>query len=225
MEATVGDFRELRLLVDLGSDLRKLAKVAFSKSDASLYLFPYAPHGRYYFGGRHMDEVEFQDQVKFSDDPFSETLPKLSIHETGQIHIQAGALRAGPVSVSPLARWKGQHIASIGADSFESLPAFTESLSTTGPAIDHVIPTDQIVHGGRLVFFLAGDRPAFEEPNCRLVITLRRTTLSNPICLGIQPKAQRALSEPDLGGVTAIAGWDVDSQAQQGVDYLYIRGV
>ena len=61
---TVGDFRELRLLVDLGGDLRKIAKVVFSKSDASLYLFPYAPSGRYYFGGRHMDEVEFEDKIK-----------------------------------------------------------------------------------------------------------------------------------------------------------------
>ena len=225
MDTTVGDFRELRLLVDLGNDLRKLAKVAFSKSDASLYLFPYAPHGRYYFGGRHMDEVEFEDQVRFSDDPFSDTLPKLSIHETGQVHIQAGALRAGPVLVSPLSQWRGQHIASIGADDFHALPAFTDPLSATGPKIDHVIPTDQIVESGRLVFYLAGDRPAFEEPNCRLVITLIRTTLSNPMYLRIQPKAQRPLSEPVLGGVTAIAGWDKDSQAQQGVNYLYIRGV
>ena len=221
----MGDFRELRLLVDLGNDLRKLAKVAFSKSDASLYLFPYAPHGRYYFGGRHMNEVEFEDQVRFSDDTFSDTLPKLSIHETGQVHVQAGALRAGPVSVSPLAQWRGQHIASIGADTFRALPALTEALSTTGPEIDHVIPADQIVESGRLVFYLAGDRPAFEEPNCRLVITLSRSTMSNPIYLGIQPKAQRPLSEPDLGGVTAIAGWDIHPQAEQGVSYLYIRGV
>jgi hypothetical protein len=197
----------------------------FSKSDASLYLFPYAPHGRYFFGGRHMDEVAFEDQVRFSDDPFSEAVPKLSIHESGMVHVQAAGLRAGPVSVSPLVQWRGQHIASIGADNFQALPAFTDALSSAGPEIDHVIPTDQIVESGRLVFYLAGDRPAFEERNCRLVITLSRPSLSNPIYLGIQPKAQRALSEPTLGGVTAIAGWDMDSSAQQGVDYLYIRGV
>lgn len=39
--------RELRLLVDLGNDIRKIAKIAFSNSDASLYLFPYAPSGNF----------------------------------------------------------------------------------------------------------------------------------------------------------------------------------
>ncbi len=221
----VEDFRELRLLVDLGDDLRKIAKVVFSKSDASLYLFPYAPSGRYYFGGRHMDEVEFEDNITFSDDLYSDSVPKLSIHETGQVHIQAKGVRAGPVSISPLAKWRGQHIATVGADSFEALTLFTGSLSDTGPEIDHVIPADEIVENGRLVFYLAGDRAAFEEPNCRLVVTLKRPTLSNPIYLGIQPKAQPPLSGPDLGGVTAIAGWDAYPEVGQGVSYVYIRGI
>ena len=121
---TVGDFRELRLLVDLGGDLRKIAKVVFSKSDASLYLFPYAPSGRYYFGGRHMDEVEFEDKIKFSDDLYSESVPKLSIHETGQVHIQAKGVKAGPVSISPFADWRGQHIATVGADNFSCVIPF-----------------------------------------------------------------------------------------------------
>ena len=221
----MGDFRELRLLVDLGGDLRKIAKVVFSKSDASLYLFPCAPSGRYFFGGRHMDEVEFEDKIRFSDDLYSESVPKLSIHESGQVHIQARGVKAGPVSISPLAKWKGQHIATVGADSFLSLSPFTGSISSTGPKIDHVIPADEMVKNGRLVFYLAGDRPAFEEQSCRLVVTIQRPTLASPIYLGIQPKAQPPPSEPDLAGVTAIAGWDAYPGAGQGVSYVYIRGI
>lgn len=224
MDNTVGDFRELRLLVDLGNDLRKIAKVAFSKSDASLYLFPYAPNGKYFFGGRHMEEVEFEDKIRFADDLYSENVPKLSIHETGEVHIKAKGAKAGPVSISPLAKWRGQHIATIGADNFQGLSPFTGSPSSRGPEIDHVIPVDEIVENGRFVFYLAGDRPAFEEPNCRLFVTLKRPNLPNPIYLGIQPKGQPPLSGPALSGVTAIAGWDAYPQEGQGVSYLYIRG-
>jgi len=219
------NLRELRLLVDLGNDVRKIAKIAFSNSDASLYLFPYAPSGKYYYGGRHMDEVEFEDNVKFTDDLFSDRVPKLSIHETGQIHIKAKDYIAGPVWISPLSEWRGQHIVSVSIDNFSFLSEFCGSISSEGSEIDHVIPVDEIVKSGRLVFYLAGDRAAFEEPNCRFVLTMARPTIENPIHIGIQPKVQDSLSDLDLGGITVLAGWDVTSEPSEGVNYLYIRGI
>lgn len=219
------NLRELRLLVDLGNDIRKIAKTAFSKADASLYIFPYAPSGQYFYGGRHMDEVEFEDKVRFTEDVFSDHVPKLSIHETGQVHIKAKESIAGPVSISPLSDWKGQHIASVSIDQFSSLPEFRDSVSDEGAEIDHVIPVDELVKSGRLAFYLAGDRAAFEEPNCRIVITVERPTIENPIYIGIQPKAQDLLSELDFGGITVLAGWDILPEPNEGENYLYIRGV
>ena len=217
--------RELRLLVDLGNDLRSIAKLAFSSSDASLYLFPYAPSGKYFYGGRQMGEVKFEDEIRFTDDLFSDQVPKLSIHETGQVHVQAKGSRAGPVSISPLSKWRGQHIASVSVDTFAALATFEGSVSNVGPEIDHVIPVDQLVQSGRLVFYLSGDRPPFEEPHCRLVVTLRRPTLGNPIYVAIQPKAQNPLSDLGLGGVTVLAGWDAYPKPGEAVNYLYIRGI
>ena len=219
------NLRELRLLVDLGNDVRKIAKIAFSNSDASLYMFPYAPNGKYYYGGRHMDEVEFEDKVRFTDDIFSDQVPKLSIHETGQVHIKAKDSIAGPVLISHLSEWRGQHIASVSIDHFSSLSEFRGSISSEGSEIDHVIPVDEIVKSGRLVFYLAGDRAAFKEPNCRLVLTIARPTIENPIYIGIQPKAQDSLSDLDLGGITVLAGWNVAPETSEGVNYLYIRGI
>jgi len=219
------NIRELRLLVDLGNDIRKIAKIAFSNSDASLYFFPYAPNGRYYYGGRHMDEVEFEDKVTFTEDLFSDQTPKLSIHESGQVHIKAKGCIAGPMLISPLSDWRGQHIASVSIDHFSSLSEFRGSISDKGLEIDHVIPVDEIVKSGRLVFFLAGDRAAFEEPKCRLVVRIARPTIKNPIYIGIQPKAQETLSDIDLGGITVLAGWDVATEPSEGVNYLYIRGI
>jgi hypothetical protein len=219
------NLRELRLLVDLGNDLRKIAKIAFSKTDASLYIFPYAPTGQYFYGGRHMEEVKFEDKVRFTEDVFSDQVPKLSIHETGQVHIKAKESVAGPVLISPLSDWRGQHIASVSVDQFSSLAEFRDSISDKGPEIDHVIPADELVKSGRLVFYLASDRVAFEEPNCRIVITIARPTIENPIYIGIKPKAQDLLSDLDFGGITVLAGWDIHPEPGAGVNYLYIRGV
>ena len=219
------NLRELRILVDLGNDLRKIAKLAFSNTDASLYIFPYSPSSQYFYGGRHMDEIEFEDKVTFTEDIFSDQVPKLSIHETGQVHIKAKESIAGPVSISPLSNWKGQHIASVSIDKFSSLPEFRGSVIDEGPEIDHVIPVDELVKSGRLAFYLAGDRAAFEEPNCRMVITVARPTIENPIYIGIQPKAQDLLSDLEFGGITVLAGWDIHPEPDEGVNYLYIRGV
>jgi hypothetical protein len=56
------DIRELRILFDLGGDLHKVCKLTFTKKDASLYLFPYAPSGQYYYGKRSVDGIEFEDK-------------------------------------------------------------------------------------------------------------------------------------------------------------------
>ena len=219
------NLRELRLLVDLGNDVRKIAKIAFSNTDASFYVFPYAPSGKYYYGGRHMDEVEFEDKVRFTDDIFSDQVPKLSIHETGHVHIKSKDSIAGPVFVSPLCEWRGQHIASVSIDHFSTLSEFRGSISNEGSELNHVIPVDEIIKSGRLAFYLAGDRAAFAEPNCRIVLTIVRPTIENPIYIGIQSKAQDSLSDLDLGGITVLAGWNSVPDPEEGVNYLYIRGI
>ena len=86
-----------------------------------------------FYGGRHMDEVEFEDKVKFTDDLFSDQTPKLSIHESGQVHIKVKDSIAGPVLISPLSEWKGQHIASVSIDHFSSLSEFRGSISDDEP--------------------------------------------------------------------------------------------
>lgn len=219
------NFRELRLLVEYAGETRKIAKIAFSDSDTSIYIFPYATEGKYYYGRRGMKEVEFEDQIHFTDDIFADVVPKLSIHESGRVHIKARKDIAGPIFTAPFTEWRGQHIASVSVDNFAALPIHSKSSRDKSSEINHVIPIEGSLQSGRIVLYLAGDRPSFEEPNCRIVVTLKRPTLSHPIYLAIQPKAQDPLSDSDFGGITALAGWHPYPSPESGVDYLYIRGV
>lgn len=215
--------RELRLLVDLDGDVRSICKLAFSNRDASLYLFPYAPSGRYYYGDRSMKDVEFEDTFRFTDDNFSERVPKLSIHESGQVHIKSSGITAGPLYIEPLSEWRGKHFASVSVDEFDILDKFEGSISKTGAKLDIVIPTPNVIKSGRFVFYLAGDRPAFVEPDCSFVISMMRETINRPIFIGIQPKAQEPIGEPKGQGIIVLAGWR--QSHDQGTDYLYIRGI
>ena len=125
MKVTAVELREIRILIQWRDSLRKLCKIAFTANDASLYLFPYALEGRYYYGGKTMLSTQANLSFDFTEDIFREQTPKLSIHEKGQVHVYADKQKAGPLFIPPLATLTGQHIASVCPDAFESLPTFT----------------------------------------------------------------------------------------------------
>jgi len=221
----MGDIRKVRILIDLSGDLRRLCKVSFSRKDASIYIIPYAPSGKFYFGLRSVPGKEFTDTFNLDEGSSSEFAPKLSIHESGQVHVIAGSKRIGPLQIPPLPELEGQHIASISADEFTALSKFEDTPSSSGAERDYVIPFDPRVNSGRLVLYVAGDRAAFEVPNCRIIFTLTRPTLTRPLFIGIKPIAQKIMGEPEGRGIMVITGWDPTSKYQSGTDYLYIRGV
>ncbi|HEX3035209.1 MAG TPA: hypothetical protein VHT73_08755 [Thermodesulfobacteriota bacterium] len=220
----MANIREIRILIDYRSGLRILCKLAFTKADASLYLFPYAIHGTYYYGGRLLPEKQIQDTFDFTADLNARHTPKLSIHEKGQVHIIADGVRAGPLFIPPLVTLKGQHIATVCPDVFSILPVLQRKPKFTGAEIDHIIPVEDGIDSGRLAVYIAGDKPSFEAPNCRLVVTLKRPTIPEPLYIGIKPIGQKLIGVDVQSGVTIIAGWDPTKSSQGTNDYLYIRG-
>lgn len=217
--------RELRLPVDLGNDVRAICKLSFSKRDVSLYLFPYAPSGRYYYGGSTIEGVEFQYTIQLTDQKYSEDLPKLSIHESGQVYIKSKNLLVGPFLVPAFYEWKGQHLASVSIDDFAILRPYQEELSVSGIRLDHVIPSSELVKSGRLVFYLTGDKPSFTEPNCRLIVRMMRPTLFSPIFIAIQPKSQAPMGKKGEKGITVLTGWNPFISESHVTNYLFIRGM
>ncbi|MEW6716383.1 MAG: hypothetical protein AB1345_02600 [Chloroflexota bacterium] len=216
--------REVRILIQWRNSLRKLCKIAFVSRDASLYLFPYAPQGKYYYGSKTMPAKQVSLSFDFTEDIYQEQTPKLSIHEKGHVHVYVGDEKAGPLFIPPLATLTGQHIASICPDAFESLPIFTEKLREKGSEIDHVIPAANDATSGRLAIYANGHRPAFEAQDCGLIFTLRRATIARPLYIGIKPIGQPPIGVDVQKGVTIIAGWNPLQPTAEGFDFLYIRG-
>jgi len=216
--------RELRILLEHRGVLRGLCKLAFSNRDASLYLFPYAVHGKYYFGGRSMPDTIFEDKLDYSKGIFAGTTPKLSIHETGRVHIQASKARAGPLQVPPLSEWRGQHAATICPDSIESLPKHPVSPKYTGQTVDRVISVAAQLESVRLAVYIAGDRPSFATPNCPVVITLKRRTLQTPVYVALKAIPQSEIGLDLQSGTTILAGWNPLNEREDGLEYVYIRG-
>lgn len=217
--------REFRLLIAHAGKHRKMCKLTFSNKDASIYIFPYARQGRFFFGSQAMEEQQLQQTFNFIEGAeFSEQMPKLSIHESGQIHIFMPSGKAGPLQIPPLASLRGHHVASVSVDAFEGLPEHKASISYTGSTQDHVIPTDDKIASGVIAIYINGERPAFHAPECRCVFTLNRPTLKQPLYVGIRPRAQKPLGLPERAGVTVIAGWDPTLTNNDSINYMYIRG-
>ena len=215
--------RKIRILIQHRNICRALFKIALGQKDASVYFFPYGPKGKYFYGRQSMKENEISQTFRFMDDFNTDNIPKLSIHQSGQIHIHDSQNAiAGPLQTIPLGKWKGEHIATVTADSFESLAIYTKDIITTGPEIDHVIPCDDAVTNGRIVVYCNGQSSNFNYP-CRLTVQMQRPNLNECIYIGFAPISQNQLGNMSKGGVTVIAGWDPKKGINKNQDYLYIR--
>jgi hypothetical protein len=214
-----------RILLSHNNDLYSLCKIGFQLSDASVYLFPYTINRKYYFGGRTMKDTIVSDRFTFTEGNRSENIPKLSLHESGQVHIKSNVVLAGPIFIPPLSNWKGQHLASIFPDSIQSLPKYTTPLKKSGPTIDQVINLPDSLQNIRLALYLSGEKPEFSVPHCQAMIMLVRKTLERPLFIGLNFLAHDQFSNGEFKGVTIIAGWNPNNIRTGTMDYLYIRGL
>jgi hypothetical protein len=220
----LAELRELQILVSHQGVSRRLCKLAFSRRDASIYLFAFAQHGNYFYGGRSLSERQAQDTFDFIQQLESKDVPKLSIHESGQVRVRVGAVRVRPLQIPPLTTLRGQHIATVCADSFSGLPPFNGNVRNPGATIHHVIAVEKGVDSGRLAIYINGIEPQFVSKRCRLIIQLKRPRIRGCLHVGLAPIAQFPLGTNDKAGVTVIAGWDPTRGIDSTQDYLYIRG-
>ena len=219
------NIRSVRLLVDTNGKLLRLCKLSFSNKDSSLYIFPYAPNNKYFLGSRSMPETKFEEKVHFRDDLSSTDVPKISIHESGQVHAISGKNRVGPLQTSPLSDLRGEHIATVEFDDFSILPEYTAKPKESGKDIDHIIPLPPDVKGGKFIFYAAGDKPSFQTHECQIIVSMARKTLSDPLYIGIKAIPKDLMGEPEDRGIMVLAGWDPTGVYQEGADFLYVRGL
>ena len=82
----IASIRELRIVVSFDDQFRSLCKLAFTKVDASIYVIPYAPTQKYSVGTQRLREDVHSITFNLDGAQDYETAPKISFHESGQVH-------------------------------------------------------------------------------------------------------------------------------------------
>ena len=213
----------LRLLVRWRDDLYKFCLLKFSLRDASIYVFPYAPTGRFYFRQASLNVGESSKNLAFIEDTMQETTPKISIHSSGEIHVFPKTHHAIKLSIPPLTELRGHHILSICPDSLFSLPRFEGELRTQGSEIDFVSVLDDRSENARLLFFANGKSPSFESTTDGVILTLNRPDLSSPLYILAKYKYHEPIVEGQPLGTTLITGWDPTCNPDQECNFFCIR--
>ncbi len=97
----------VRFCVRFHDAVLRVCKAAFSGQDGSIYLFRYGARGEYHFGRSSIPAGQQEATVPFDQQEASDSTPKLSFHESGQVHVKAGGMMVGPMFASPLAELRG----------------------------------------------------------------------------------------------------------------------
>ena len=214
--------RKIRLLTEYEGLLYRSCKLIFTAGDVSLYLVPYAAGRCFFVGGSGFAEQEATVQVDTTQGAAADTEPKLSIHESGQVHIQIPGRRIGSEQTLPLSEFRGEHVATVTVDRFPGLQRHEGEVRTTGEQRDFILQSP--VESGRLALYANALEPMFAaEAPCPIVVSLTRRTLKMPLHIGILAVGQELL-RPVGTGVTVLAGWNPRLREGAPQRFLYVRG-
>jgi len=215
--------RKARFLAEHRGLLKRVLTLNIDQNDASLYFFIYGNKALYHYGTRTLKSGEINNTFNFKDQNFSKEPPKLSIHQSGQVHVyDREKAIAGPLNTIPLPDWRGQHIATVTVDHLDFLPCYSKKPSLQPPVIDLVIPVDDTFESGRLILYCNAENQVFHFP-CFATITMQRSNLQNPMHFGIAFVQQQPLGDPENTGVTVISGWNPTADIHQEQDFLFLR--
>jgi hypothetical protein len=223
---TSGLLRKLRLhLEERDGTLRTAAQLLFTGKDASLYLVPYAERGEYFYGEHAVAAGETEFVIKFREHLTAADRPKLSIHESGAVHIYAkDAPKAGPVKIRPLTDFRGEHLASVRWDLVKRMPVHTGRTRTTGQQRDYAFGVPNDVESGVLLIYANGERNAFQTEQVQFAIQVERGS-APPVFFGVAAVARDRLGAEDEGGVSVLAGFDALKGPTEPDNFLFLRAL
>jgi hypothetical protein len=227
LNASASDLRELDLLVRFGGMVRRISKFAFSKADASLYVMLIGPHGLFRCGLGHFDPGVATIQVQLNEPVEGDAagIPKISIHESGQVHVIGGTYRSGPCYVPSIVGFRGVHVATILVEHLEDLTPFNGQVSTSGPRRSIVLDgVPSGVTGLRLPLYVNGREPKFRD-SCQIIFSLQRPGLAQPLNVGLAVRSSTVRdAKGGQGGVVMAVGWDPsDPRLTASTDILLVR--
>jgi hypothetical protein len=215
--------REVRIILEHKSIQRKVFKLAFSKSDSSIYIFPYSIKNNYYYGTQQFEKNTNRKEFKYNKQFFTNDIPKLSYHQSGQVKIcDSKKNLAGPIYAISFNDLTGEHIATVTIDNFNNLPIYNKKLRFTGPERDHVIKSDNIVNSGRIIIYCNAKSKNFNNTKpCNMIISMTRLDYNVNFCLEI--RGQEQLIDEGSGGVIVLAGFNPKRQEGTKDNFLFLR--
>jgi hypothetical protein len=208
--------KELQFIVRVQGKHRRVCKITFTNKDASLYLLPYAAGGQYFFGRHDFPEEQVSTTFSFAEQLSSQRPPKISIHESGQVHIRFQDAKVAPVCIPEFATWRGEHLATVVVDRFDELLVYEEPLKDS----DLVFAADDVT-SGRFAIYANGAEPRFKSSRITHRLCVPLSTLTVPLHIGIAPLGQEPVALPEgKQGVTVVCGWNPSSPST----FLFVRG-
>lgn len=101
----------VRVVIDDRAVPRLLCEISVMPTDASVYLHP-APADEYLWINAEMPQEQHSIDINYGDNR-TDGRPKLSIHQSGQVHVKSatGRYLAGPVRIPKLHQLRGGHVA------------------------------------------------------------------------------------------------------------------
>lgn len=212
--------RSARVIIERNGVRYRVCTLSWSTKDASLFVAPFS-HASDYFGGAHpMAAGETAIQIQFTSGGSLTKSPKLSVHESGQLHVKApdGRIIGGPIHLSHLRGWRGQQVVTVAIDHLDQLPHHQGSLKTSGRSQD--IPLGVPDGSARIAIYLNSAEQSFDDP-AQATIGLSRGSLSATLWIGLTAFPTEVLAEGSAA-VSIIAGVDPTNPAAEG-HLLYVR--
>lgn len=200
--------REVRILLDRGDALCRVCKLAFG-DDASLYILPTAGLATYHYGQVAHAKGQRDVQIHWPGLPYaSKRVPKISIHESGHVHVKGEAGKSGPLIGTPLSEYRGEHVATITADHFAALPRYPSAVRTEGEVVDLILDPQPGMASLAVMLYINAEDAVFGD-DCQITGGLMRPNLDAPLRFGLRTVSRPPLiaAASDVGGITAIAGW------------------
>ena len=185
--------------------IRKVARLDWSDQDTSLYITSYCPPGGRTFAGRFKlssgvpsTTWDFTGQLEAG-----ETMPKMSLHESGQTKTELGGKKSRFVIGQPLFDAVGGHVATIKTFNAGTLPILEKKAK--GGASDIIAEGDGAPYTS-VRFPISVHITESGAFMCKFPITFRRPHLASPLYVGIDVVGE---FEPhnDGDGVVVIGGW------------------
>lgn len=214
---------KVRILVQQGTDVYRLAKVVLSNKSADFYVLPYSRGGRYYFGGSTYPEEAVQHEFNYREQDESDQPPHLSFHASGQVHVRGGdGALAGPLVIPAFDTELRGHLATVKADSVEALCPHCGQPRLTGRDRDMLVRLSDDAASCKLVLSLA--RPGDQVAENAAQILRGSPDSEMPAILVMEIREDLALSGPDsTPGSTLIGGWDPQDDGTGPLEFLFVR--